>query len=417
MGNLQKWAGPPSQRWIKKQRDLAKNILHRMSNDLGMEPVLPAFAGFLPDQFIKLYPNSDTQQLSTWSHFNCTYSCIVWLEPADPMFSKFQNVYIDEQQKAFGYKAARFALDMFNEVVPKSNDPQFLADTAVQVHQTLPHNSIWVLQGWLFHHTPDFWKAEQIKAFLQGPPIGSILVLDLFAETDPFYNKTESFYGQPFIWCMLGNFGGNTGWYGAIPDIREGFTDAIHYQNTTIVGTAIVPEGLFQNEIVYDYTLQLQYDGEIENDESWITKWVKARYGNISKAEVSQLSKLFEPLFHSVWGHSGGKNNWDAPQRVWQKTPVALRPSLKISTDPSDNPKIVIEQWKDWMLQNPDRNLLSNQHFRFDTIDLTRAALTEIFTIAYVDVKANCLEHGELADSCGYFNSSESIPVRILNSL
>ena len=131
------------------------------------------------------------------------------------MFSKFQSAYIEEQQNAFGYLAHRFALDMFNEVVPKSNDPSFLAETAIQVHQSLPKNAIWVLQGWLFHHTPDFWKPSQIKAFLQGPPIGSILVLDLFAETDPFYNKTASFYGQPFIWCMLGNFGGDTGWYGA----------------------------------------------------------------------------------------------------------------------------------------------------------------------------------------------------------
>ena len=52
--------------------------------------------------------------------------------------------------------------------------------------------------------------------------------------------------------------------YWAIPDIHEGFTDALNYKNTTIVGTGIVPEGLFQNEIVYDYTLQLQYDGEID---------------------------------------------------------------------------------------------------------------------------------------------------------
>ena len=83
-------------------------------------------------------------------------------------------------------------------------------------------------------------------------------MLDLFAETDPFYNKTESFYGQPYLWCMLGNFGGNTGWYGAMPDIEEGFRDAQKYPNSTMVGTGIVPEGLFQNEIVYDFTLEMR---------------------------------------------------------------------------------------------------------------------------------------------------------------
>ena len=134
------------------------------------------------------------------------------------------------------------------------------------------------MQGWLFHETRDFWQPEQIKAFLQGPPLGSILVLDLYAETDPFWNKTESFYGQPFIWCMLGNFGGNTGWFGALPDIRESYLNAVKSVNTSsMVGTGIVPEGLFQNELVYDFTLQLQYDG-YSDDRYWLGSWLTARY-------------------------------------------------------------------------------------------------------------------------------------------
>ena len=54
-----------------------------------------------------------------------------------------------------------------------------------------------------------------------------------------------------------GNFGGDTGWYGVIPDINDSLDAAQKYPNSTLVGTAIVPEGLFQNEFVYDYTLQL----------------------------------------------------------------------------------------------------------------------------------------------------------------
>ena len=80
MGNLQKWMGPPSVQWMQNQRQLAVQILDRME-ELWMEPVLPAFAGFLPAEFSEKYPNSQTQQLSTWSHFNCSYSCITWLEP------------------------------------------------------------------------------------------------------------------------------------------------------------------------------------------------------------------------------------------------------------------------------------------------------------------------------------------------
>lgn len=110
--------------------------------------------------------------------------------------------------------------DMFNEVQPKSNDPKFLAETAKNVRNSLREDAVWVMQGWLFHETPQFWQPEQVKAFLQGVPVGELLVLDLYAENSPIFNVTESFYGQPYIWCMLGNFGGNTGWFGALPDIQ-----------------------------------------------------------------------------------------------------------------------------------------------------------------------------------------------------
>ena len=82
-------------------------------------------------------------------------------------------------------------------------------------------------------------------------------MLDLYAEEQPFYEKTDSFYGQPYIWCFLGNFGGDTGWYGDLSSGRSSFESAINLVNSTIVGSAIVPEGLFQNEFVYDYILKM----------------------------------------------------------------------------------------------------------------------------------------------------------------
>ena len=229
-------------------------------HQLDMAPVLPAFSGFLPDTFSQLFPGANFQRLSTWSGFNCTNSCIVWLDPSDQKFYQLQRSYLYHQQQLFNYKAKFYALDMFNEVTPKNNDPHFLAkkfSVSRDVRNSLPPSSTWVMLGWLFHFKPDFWTASAIKGFLQGVPTGDVLVLDLFAEDSPFYNRTESFYGQPFIWCMLGNFGGNTGWYGALPDIAESFSNAISMSKSTMVGTGIVPEGLFQNEFVYDFTLQM----------------------------------------------------------------------------------------------------------------------------------------------------------------
>ena len=170
-------------------------------------------------------------------------------------------------------------MDSFNEVTPQSNKPDFLAKTSKMQFSSLPSGSTWIMQGWLFLDT-HFWQPDQIKAYVQGVPVGKAIILDLFGEIKPLFAKTDSFYGQHFIWCYLGNFGGNTGWYGGITDAEESLSTAMSMKNTSIVGTGIVPEGLFQNEFAYDYVLQLGYEGIVKKDiEKFSREWVRARYG------------------------------------------------------------------------------------------------------------------------------------------
>lgn len=61
----------------------------------------------------------------------------------------------------------------------------------------------------------DFWNNDLVEAFLTAVPQGRILVLDLQAEQFPQHERTHSFFGQPFIWCMLHNFGGTLGMHGS----------------------------------------------------------------------------------------------------------------------------------------------------------------------------------------------------------
>ena len=55
----------------------------------------------------------------------------------------------------------------------------------------------------------------------------------------------------------------------------------------------------------------------------------------------------------------------------------------------------------------PDDKLLSNDHFRFDTVDITRAALTQIFMRSYADVKSGCTLNGTVPALCGDFKSDK----------
>ena len=48
-----------------------------------------------------------------------------------------------------------------------------------------------------------------------------MIVLDLYSEVAPKYTSLQSYFGQPFIWCMLHNFGGTVAMYGALDSVNE----------------------------------------------------------------------------------------------------------------------------------------------------------------------------------------------------
>ena len=48
-----------------------------------------------------------------------------------------------------------------------------------------------------------------------------MIILDLESEVHPLYGRLQSYYGQPFIWNMLHDFGGTVPMYGAIESINN----------------------------------------------------------------------------------------------------------------------------------------------------------------------------------------------------
>ena len=75
---------------------------------------------------------------------------------------------------------------------------------------------------WKANKLYSFWKTFVHITLFLGVPRGRMIVLDLAAAIYPFWSRTASFYGQPFIWCMLQNFGGNLGLFGTIQSVIAG---------------------------------------------------------------------------------------------------------------------------------------------------------------------------------------------------
>ena len=63
MGNRNGWDGPLTDGWQKEQIKLQHKILNRM-RELGMEPIAPAFAGFVPTAFAERHPEDNS---NTWN--------------------------------------------------------------------------------------------------------------------------------------------------------------------------------------------------------------------------------------------------------------------------------------------------------------------------------------------------------------
>ena len=68
MCNLDGWQSPLPKEWLDEQAELQKRIITR-ERELSMRPVLPGFAGHVPEAFAKRYPDAITTTVSEWGGF------------------------------------------------------------------------------------------------------------------------------------------------------------------------------------------------------------------------------------------------------------------------------------------------------------------------------------------------------------
>lgn len=184
---------------------------------------MPAFAGHVPVAFKRIFPNSTFTTVERWNRFPDEFCCPLYIDPIDPLFDTIGKLFLKEIVKQYGDSNHIYFSDPFNEVDPHTWTTDYLGSVSSRIYQTMravDEKSVWLLQGWMFVHN-NLWTSKLMKAFLTSVPKGRILVLDLQAEQFPQYNRTSSFYGQPFIWCMLHNFGGTLGMHGSLNNVNE----------------------------------------------------------------------------------------------------------------------------------------------------------------------------------------------------
>ncbi|XP_078464430.1 alpha-N-acetylglucosaminidase [Lampetra planeri] len=376
MGNLHSWAGPLPQSWQQGQLALQMKIVKRMRS-FGMMPVLPAFAGHVPEAITRVFPKANVTRLGTWGHFDCNCSCTFLLSPEDPLFRTISSAFLSRIIATLGTDHV-YSADTFNENTPSSSEPTYLGSLSASIYKSMTavdSKAVWLMQGWLFYHNQDFWQPPQVQALLKSVPQGSMLVLDLFAETFPVYKMTESFYGQPFIWCMLHNFGGNHGLFGKVESVNTGPAAARAFEGSTMVGTGLAPEGIEQNDVVYELMNEKGWSDEPVDLATWAGDYGTRRYG-VANANAIAAWRL---LFRSVY-------NCTTDVVDHNRSPLVWRPSLKLSTATWYNASDLTLAWE--LLLNGSEQFGTSQTFLYDLTDVSRQAMQLLVSHFYERVRS-----------------------------
>jgi alpha-N-acetylglucosaminidase len=363
MGNMRGWGGPLSSAWHDRSIVLQKQILERMRN-FGMIPVLPAFAGHLPRAFRSLYPDAKMDMMGAWNGFSDEHCCPYFLDPTENLFNEIGTAFVAEQISEFGTDHV-YSCDSFNENRPTSGDLTYLENVGKSIYKAMTDadsEAIWLMQNWMFVNEFDFWTLERAKSILTSVPIGKMIVLDLQSERSPQYQNLEQYFGQPFIWCMLHNFGGTLGMFGSSTMVNYGPRTARQAENSTMIGTGLTPEGINQNYVIYELMTESAWRTAPVNLTEWIESYTTRRYGS---------------------SDDNAKNAWRILQRTIYDFSESYRIMGQFVIAKSPNFQLLIQNWYPmedlldaWTsLLAASDNLQNSPGYLHDLVDVTRQVL------------------------------------------
>jgi alpha-N-acetylglucosaminidase len=364
MGNIDGWGGPLPDSWMKSHKILEQQIVQR-ERELGMKPVLSAFTGHVPAAFKMRFPNAKLKQTNWTNGFADTYI----LDSEDPMFAQIGKRFLEVQAGLYGTDHY-YSADTFNENEPPSDDPAFLSKLSKRVYEGMQNadkDAVWVMQGWLFYSDRKFWKSPQIKALLDAVPNDHMLLLDLAAEIEPVWKRTDAFYGKPWIWNMLNNFGGNTNLFGHLDDVALEPAKALNDpQSGKMKGIGLTMEAIEQNPVLYELMMQHTWNNKPIEIDHWLQTYILNRYGNLNPHTIAAWQILKTTVYN-------GKVIRDGAESIITGRPTFDSTAVWTRTKLNYPAKQLIPAW-DNFIQAID-SCKSSDGFQYDLVDVTRQVL------------------------------------------
>jgi len=369
MGNIDAWGGPLPQHWMDTHKALQKKILER-ERSFGMTPVLSSFTGHVPPSFKDKFPVAKVKK----TNWDAGFPDVYILDPDDPMFETIGKKYIEAQTNEFGTDHL-YSADTFNENIPPTNDSTYLDGMSKKVFNSMAAadpKAIWVMQGWMFHYNNKFWQPQQIKALLNAVPDNQMIVLDLYSDAHPVWNRTEAYYGKPWIWSMLQNFGGNISLFGRMRHVAADPAIALHDpESKKMMGIGLTPEGTEQNPALFELMLENVWRDTPIDADAWVMDYAHRRYGKNSLLADEAWHILLNTVYSSGLTEGG-------PESIIVARPTLKRSVDRVLTKLDYDPKDLIKAWT-LLIQAAD-SLKQSDGYSYDLVDVTRQVLANYAT-------------------------------------
>lgn len=285
MNNLEGWGGPLPDAWYGKQEALQRRIMARMRS-LGIEPVLPGFAGMVPSD-INATLGFDVADPGRW----CCFRRPAFLSPESPEFASMADAYYQLMDSIYG-PARYYSMDPFHE--GGNTRGVNLAAAARAINGAMKRanpEAKWVIQS---------WGGNPRRELMDALPAGDLLVLDLYSEKVPKWREPNAYGEHPWLYCMLLNFGGNVGLHGRMDALVDGYYDALAdtAHGPTLTGVGATPEGIENNPVMYELLFELPWRPQRFSPGEWLEGYLTARYGT---APTPEVKRAWQALANTVY--------------------------------------------------------------------------------------------------------------------
>ncbi len=314
MGNISQVGGTLPPEWHVDQINLQHKLLKRM-RELGIDPIVQSFAGFVPKALKRIYPDIELYN-TLWNGGFAKNQRPVLMMPNNPVFTKITKMYMEEWQKEFG-EADYYLVDSFNELeLPETDTPvtELLADYGKKTYNAIiagDKNATWVIQGWMFGYQRHIWSPERVQALFSKVPNDRVLILDYANDYANNWEPMNGFNGKQWAYGFVPNMGGKTIYTGDINLYATGASKVLKSpKKGNLVGYSISGEGLENNTVLYELMADAAWSEFPINLKLWLANYNKNRYGFNSEKLMKSWDLLIKSTHNNLIPH---------PTFGWQK--------------------------------------------------------------------------------------------------